>query len=287
MSVLLSVAESTVHVLEEDDGSGWVKVADDSGGKGLVPASYIEFRELGGAQAQARSATPSLGRPQATANVDYGTYNGSVLYRPAPFSCFAPFGREADGRWGRAVRGIYAYKAQGPDEIDVDDGGLIQLTEGPNGGRRYGEGWWEGAYLGSGAEAPCNCCCPSRCPGLMGLLIAISGIDASGKQGIFPSNYVSARSDKSREAPWTDSAPSNPIAGGGCAVTWSASIGSRAVCRRTRVRENSTPLCNALRGGGQHRRTERKRGPYGRPANMQRVHMQLFLFFGDAQARVT
>ena len=135
----------------------------------------------------------------------------------------------ADGCWGRTVRGIYAYKAQGPDEIDVDDGGLIQLTEGPNGGRRYGEGWWEGAYLGSGAEAPCNCCCPSRCPGLMGLLIAISGIDASGKQGIFPSNYVSARSDKSREAPCTDSAPSNPNAGGGCAVAWPASIGSRSV----------------------------------------------------------
>ncbi|KAI1794856.1 hypothetical protein LXA43DRAFT_994584 [Ganoderma leucocontextum] len=119
-------AESTVHVLEEDDGSGWVKVADDSGGKGLVPASYIESHEHGGAQTKARSATPSLSRPQADA--DY-------------------------------VRGIYAYRAQGPDEIDVADGGLIQLTDGPNGGRRYGEGWWE-------------------------------GIDASGKQGIFPSNYV-------------------------------------------------------------------------------------------------
>ena len=58
------------------------------------------------------------------------------------------------------------------------------------------------------------------------LLVVISGIDASGKQGIFPSNYVSARSDKSREAPCTDSAPSNPNAGGGCAVAWPASIGS-------------------------------------------------------------
>lgn len=32
-----------VHVLEQDDGSGWVKVADESGGKGLVPASYVEI----------------------------------------------------------------------------------------------------------------------------------------------------------------------------------------------------------------------------------------------------
>ena len=128
----------------------------------------------------------------------------------------------ADGRWERIVRGIYAYKAQGPDEIDVDDGGLIQLTEGPNGGRRYGEGWWEGTYLGFGAEAPCHyCCCPSRCPGLMGLLIAISGIDASGKKGIFPSNYVSDRSDKSREVFRAESRGK----GGRNPVAWLTSIG--------------------------------------------------------------
>ena len=39
----LSIDEGeTVKVLEEDDGSGWVKVANNSGGKGLVPASYVE-----------------------------------------------------------------------------------------------------------------------------------------------------------------------------------------------------------------------------------------------------
>ncbi|KAI0755276.1 hypothetical protein C8Q80DRAFT_422803 [Daedaleopsis nitida] len=116
-------AESTVHVLEEDDGSGWVKVADDSGGKGLVPASYLEF--LAGGETP-RSTTPSVSHQQTAQ--DY-------------------------------VRGIYAYKAQGPDEIDVEDGGLIQLTDGPSGGRSYADGWWE-------------------------------GIDPSGKRGIFPSNYV-------------------------------------------------------------------------------------------------
>jgi len=35
-----------VHIYEEEDGSGWVKVADASGvNKGLVPASYIEVAE--------------------------------------------------------------------------------------------------------------------------------------------------------------------------------------------------------------------------------------------------
>ncbi|TBU61870.1 hypothetical protein BD310DRAFT_872749 [Dichomitus squalens] len=116
-------AESIVHVLEEDDGSGWVKVADDSGGKGLVPASYIEV--LDGAQTASR-VTPFLSHSQP--NVEY-------------------------------VRGIYPYKAQGPDEIDVEEGALIYLTDGPNGGRNYADGWWEGT-------------------------------DSSGKKGIFPSNYV-------------------------------------------------------------------------------------------------
>ena len=31
--------------MEEDDGSGWVKVLDGPGGKGLVPASYIDLQE--------------------------------------------------------------------------------------------------------------------------------------------------------------------------------------------------------------------------------------------------
>jgi formin-binding protein 1 len=31
-----------VRILEPDDGSGWVKVADQDGNSGLVPASYIQ-----------------------------------------------------------------------------------------------------------------------------------------------------------------------------------------------------------------------------------------------------
>ncbi|KAI0357415.1 hypothetical protein OH77DRAFT_1450808 [Trametes cingulata] len=120
-------AESIVHVLEEDDGSGWVKVADDSGAKGLVPASYIEFMSA----------------------------------NPAPNSSTSSLSSGTDQMSGEYVRGIYSYKAQGPDEIDVEEGKLIRLTEGPTGGRNYADGWWE-------------------------------GVDADGKRGIFPSNYVEA-----------------------------------------------------------------------------------------------
>ncbi|KAI8978808.1 hypothetical protein BD414DRAFT_119172 [Trametes punicea] len=118
-------AESIVHVLKEDDGSGWVKVADESGAKGLVPASYIEFVD----------ATPTS--KSSTSSSSSG-------------------GHQASGEY---VRGIYDYKAQGPDEIDVEEGKLIRLTDGPTGGRNYADGWWE-------------------------------GVDANGKRGIFPSNYV-------------------------------------------------------------------------------------------------
>ncbi|KZV73725.1 hypothetical protein PENSPDRAFT_732757 [Peniophora sp. CONT] len=113
-----------VTILEEDDGSGWVKVADDKGGRGLVPASYVEVV----------GSSPTT--PQA-----------STI---------------KSGPTGKTVRGLYDYEAQGPDELDVTEGCVLQLTPG---GENYADGWWE-------------------------------GIDAHGKKGIFPSNYagyVSAR----------------------------------------------------------------------------------------------
>ncbi|KAF7980468.1 hypothetical protein HWV62_37940 [Athelia sp. TMB] len=121
----LEVSEGTlVHVLEEDDGSGWVKVADERGGKGLVPASYIEMID---------SSEVSHSAAQHQTVVLQKTY----------------------------VRGVYVYQAQGSDELDLSEGELIELTEGPTGGRNYADGWWEG-----------------------------EGVNSRGKKGIFPSNYV-------------------------------------------------------------------------------------------------
>ncbi|KAF8262551.1 hypothetical protein EI94DRAFT_1808606 [Lactarius quietus] len=62
---------------------------------------------------------------------------------------------------GQFVRGLYDYASQGPDELEVSEGARIELTGGPSGGRNYADGWWE-------------------------------GVDALGRKGIFPSNYVSA-----------------------------------------------------------------------------------------------
>lgn len=60
---------------------------------------------------------------------------------------------------GKFVRGLYDYHSKGQDELDVSEGARIELTSGPSGGRNYADGWWE-------------------------------GIDALGRKGIFPSNYV-------------------------------------------------------------------------------------------------
>ena len=51
-----------MHVIEEDDGSGWVKVLDEDGGRGLVPASYIESADV--TQAPTPGTRPFLGSGQ-------------------------------------------------------------------------------------------------------------------------------------------------------------------------------------------------------------------------------
>lgn len=46
--IVFFIEGTSVHVLEPDDGSGWVKVADGQGGDGLVPASYLAYDESDG-----------------------------------------------------------------------------------------------------------------------------------------------------------------------------------------------------------------------------------------------
>ncbi|KAF8440834.1 hypothetical protein L210DRAFT_3447746 [Boletus edulis BED1] len=118
----LSITEGTiVRVVEEDDGSGWVKVTDNHGGKGLVPASYLEI-----AVVKSPKLSGGSERPQAP---------------------------------GQIVRVIYDYEAQGPDELSIKEGEVLELSSGPYGGQNRADGWWE-------------------------------GYSNDGMKGIFPSNYV-------------------------------------------------------------------------------------------------
>ncbi|CEL51769.1 Protein BZZ1 OS=Schizosaccharomyces pombe (strain 972 / ATCC 24843) GN=bzz1 PE=3 SV=1 [Rhizoctonia solani AG-1 IB] len=112
--------DSTVQVVEPDDGSGWVKVINEQGAEGLVPATYIEIM------------APALNKRRA----------------PPPPTRGAPA--------AKLVKALYSYDAQGDDELSLKEGVTYELT--PK-GEDAGDGWWE-------------------------------GVDASGKKGIFPSNYV-------------------------------------------------------------------------------------------------
>ncbi|KAG8973408.1 hypothetical protein FRC05_008799 [Tulasnella sp. 425] len=106
----LNVVEGqVVDVVEEDDGSGWIKVGNPkTGEKGLVPATYVQ---LEGAQEEEAAAPPVVNR-----------------------------GSKPQGS-GKFVKGIYDYTAQGDDEISVQVGRKIELTAA---GMSYGDGWAEG-----------------------------------------------------------------------------------------------------------------------------------------------
>lgn len=110
-------------ILEEDDGSGWVKVADGKGGRGLVPASYVEI--VGSSPTTPQASTLRSGTSGKTGQDSIASTYSRV--------------QVADGV---SVRGLYGYEAQGPDELNVTEGGIIQLTPG---GENYADGWWEGA----------------------------------------------------------------------------------------------------------------------------------------------
>ncbi|KAG0700444.1 hypothetical protein DFH29DRAFT_1055069 [Suillus ampliporus] len=105
----LNVTEgAVVRVLEEDDGSGWVKVADSDGEKGLVPATYLE--DAGG----------------------------------RPFGTTAPSQQNSQQASGVYVRALYDYQAQELEELTIHEGDFVELSSGAKGGQNYAEGWWEG-----------------------------------------------------------------------------------------------------------------------------------------------
>ncbi|CAE6414806.1 unnamed protein product [Rhizoctonia solani] len=102
----VSITEnSTVQVVDPDDGSGWVKVLNEKGAEGLVPATYIEI------------IAPALNKRRA----------------PPPPTRSAPT--------AKLVKALYSYEAQGDDELSLKEGATYELT--PK-GENAGDGWWEG-----------------------------------------------------------------------------------------------------------------------------------------------
>ena len=127
----VSVTEGDViTLLEEDDGTGWVKIDDGKGGKGLVPATYLQKDSGGASQVKdvKSPVSPNMSKTISQGSGKYGKSNRCLSTPPNKLcSC--------------QVRGLYSYSAQGDDEISIIMGGRIELT--PL-GDQYGDGWSEG-----------------------------------------------------------------------------------------------------------------------------------------------
>lgn len=73
-----------VHILEPDDGSGWVKVADMTGDSGLVPATYLKTIDPEPSEGSTRSGARRRGK----------WYKGVTLaFTDIPYLRHSKFGR--------------------------------------------------------------------------------------------------------------------------------------------------------------------------------------------------
>ncbi|KAJ7442609.1 hypothetical protein FB451DRAFT_1438254 [Mycena latifolia] len=121
----------------------------------FTPTSEFELQVAEGTSVQVLEPDDGSGWVKVSDGQNAGLVPASyVEYEDA-----APSGGASEDGSGQYVRGVYAYEARGADELGLDEGELIELTSGPNGGQHYGDGWWE-------------------------------GINSTGQKGIFPSNYV-------------------------------------------------------------------------------------------------
>ncbi|CAI4039490.1 hypothetical protein SMKI_08G1570 [Saccharomyces mikatae IFO 1815] len=100
-----------ISLVARDTGSGWTKINNDSTGEsGLVPTTYIRISTTDTATANNRGPAPEV---------------------PPPRRSTLPI---------RTLEAMYAYEAQGDDEISIDVGDVITVIRGDDGsGWTYGE----------------------------------------------------------------------------------------------------------------------------------------------------
>lgn len=100
-----------ISLVARDTGSGWTKINNDTTGEtGLVPTTYIRISSAATVKANDRGPAPEV---------------------PPPRRSTLPV---------RTMEAIYAYEAQGDDEISIDPGDIITVIRGDDGtGWTYGE----------------------------------------------------------------------------------------------------------------------------------------------------
>lgn len=100
-----------ISLVARDTGSGWTKINNDTTGEtGLVPTTYIRIASAATARANDRGPAPEV---------------------PPPRRSTLPV---------RTMEAMYAYEAQGDDEISIEVGDVITVIRGDDGsGWTYGE----------------------------------------------------------------------------------------------------------------------------------------------------
>ncbi|KAJ7928075.1 hypothetical protein B0H13DRAFT_2248511 [Mycena leptocephala] len=122
----------------------------------FTPTSEFELQVAEGTSVQVIEPDDGSG----WVKVSDGLHSGLVPASYVEYEDAAPSaGGGSEEGSGEYVRALYAYEARGADELGLDEGELVELSSGPEGGQHYGDGWWE-------------------------------GINSTGQKGIFPSNYV-------------------------------------------------------------------------------------------------
>lgn len=119
-----------------------MKVLDEAGNEGLVPSSYLELSNAASTSKPSIAAEHNVTEPKISTGKQKGMRTLRIKKThmiEIPHAC-------------AIVRALYDYEAQGPDELDIKSGEIIELTEGPTGGRNYAEGWWEGMSIRLGCE---------------------------------------------------------------------------------------------------------------------------------------
>ncbi|KAI6784099.1 uncharacterized protein J7T54_004645 [Emericellopsis cladophorae] len=140
----LSVSEgSPVTMVEEDDGSGWVKVRCN-GKEGLVPASYADFTA-------ALPPTPSITTTPARPGSTYSTSTTASSVGPAKKKQGPAVAPRRGAKKLRYVEALYEYTATGDGEHSMVEGEkFVLIKEDP------GDGWVEVEKAGVTASVPAS-----------------------------------------------------------------------------------------------------------------------------------
>ncbi|GMM35307.1 Bzz1 protein [Saccharomycopsis crataegensis] len=117
-------AGETFEVTETDDGSGWTKIKKDNGTVGLVPTSYIVINKV---QKTISRAPSGISAPPSR--------KSSVPPKVAP---------KRGAKKLPQAKALYAYQAEGDDELSLIAGETIAITEADD-----GSGWTMGESKGA------------------------------------------------------------------------------------------------------------------------------------------